>query len=99
ETSGAGDSHERAFREAFQVPGVERSVGGDDNHNRAVGGVEVFTGQIMNSQLLADRGAVDGKDAAEVALNKNPDGVAAELFRQMARGSSDPALEAKGLGA
>src|SRR5262249_6512142 len=50
------------------------------------------------AQLAADRGAVDRQDAAEVGLDQDAYGPAAEAGREAPRGGADPSLEAEGDG-
>ena len=89
---GAGDAEEGAFGQAFEVAGIERSVGGHDDHAGAVPG-GVRSGRRGDAGFLLVEGhAPDGQDAAEVRLDEDAHRVAAPARGQPARGGPDAAL-------
>ena len=55
-----------------------------------------FVAQVVLAEFLADWGAGDGEDAAEIGLHKDTDGVSAEIGREVARGGADAAFPAEG---
>src|SRR6267378_8517552 len=94
----AAEAEGGAVGEALELRGDERGVGGDDNNDGAAfgdfGGL-VGVG-IFGGDFTANRDSGDAKilARAEVALDEDPDGVAAVFFRELARRCADASFEA-----
>ena len=91
-----GEAHEGALGDALEVAGINRSVGGDDHHDRAVGAFDFLLPRIA-AELFAHGDAVNIEEAAKVGLNEDADRVAAHARGQLAGRRADAALEAEGL--
>src|SRR3546814_14026946 len=90
------DAHEGPAGEALQVSVGERRVGGDDDDDRAVGGVgRDLVLQIILAERLADGRPVDDQVAAIIALDEYADRVATEVRGQLAGTGADTALPAE----
>src|SRR5699024_8449502 len=94
-TSCFGQSHKSSFCKTFQISGVEGSIARHYDHTRSHRRIP----RIVSSECLSDSNTVNGKNASEVCLNDDSNGIATRTFRQNSRRGTDTPLKTKAHGA
>ena len=73
-----GQADEGTLGQALEIPGIQRSIGGDDHHDAAVGALTQGALKGILPKLASHRRPVDRQYSAEVGLDEYADGVSAE---------------------